>query len=82
MLCPILTPSDYYPASIGKFRSKCGEGVMFRGGVRIKQSGSDLNEGGNNLAGVKIEHNTVFAASLFNYFSSLQCLCCLSLNLV
>ncbi len=31
-------------------RVRCGEGVRIRGGVRIRQSGSDFNEGGNNLA--------------------------------
>ncbi len=36
---------DYYPPSIGRFR------VRARGGVRIKQSDSDFNERGNNLAG-------------------------------
>ncbi len=42
---------DYYPPSIGRFRVRCGGGVRARGGVRIKQSDSDFNERGNNLAG-------------------------------
>ncbi len=37
---------DYYPPSIGRFRVRCGGGVSIRGGFRIKQSGSDFNEGG------------------------------------
>ncbi len=36
---------DYYPPSIGRLRVRCG------GGVRIRQSDSDFNERGNNLAG-------------------------------
>ncbi len=42
---------DYYPPSIGRFRVRCGGGVRVRGGVRIRQSYSDLKERGNNLAG-------------------------------
>ncbi len=38
-------PPDYYPPSIGRFRVRCGVGV------RIRQSYSDFNERGNNLAG-------------------------------
>ncbi len=44
----------YAPHSIGRFRSRCGGGVRIRGGVGIRQSGSDFNEGMHNLAGVQI----------------------------
>ncbi len=48
------TLPDYAPPSIGRFRSRCGGGVRIRGGVGIRQSGSDFNEGMHNLAGVQI----------------------------
>ncbi len=52
-LCPCCAqfwpPPDYYPPSIGRFRVRCGGGVG--GEVRIRQSDSDFNERGNNLAG-------------------------------
>ncbi len=50
----ICTLPDYAPPSIGRFWSRCGGGVRIRGGVGIRQSGSDFNEGMHNLAGVQI----------------------------
>ncbi len=44
VLCPILTPARLLPP-IGRFRVRCGIGV------RVRQSYSDFNERGNNLAG-------------------------------
>uniref|UniRef100_A0A9J7XW46 Ras association domain family member 5 n=1 Tax=Cyprinus carpio carpio TaxID=630221 RepID=A0A9J7XW46_CYPCA len=49
----ICTLPDYAPPGIGRFRSRCGGGVRIRSGVGIRQSGSDFNEGMQNLAGVK-----------------------------
>ncbi len=46
------TLPDYASPSIGRFKSRCGGGVRIRGGVGIRQSGSDFNEGMHNLAGV------------------------------
>ncbi len=43
-----------HPLVIGRFRRRCGGGVRIRGGVGIRQSGSDFNEGMHNLAGVQI----------------------------
>ncbi len=40
-----------YPHSIGRFTVRCGRGVRIRGRVRIRQSASDFNKRGNNLAG-------------------------------
>ncbi len=48
------TLPDYAPPSIGRLRVRCGGGVRIRGGVGIRQSGSDFNEGMHNLAGVQI----------------------------
>ncbi len=45
---------DYASPSIGTFRSRCGWGIRIRGGVGIRQSGSDFNEGMHTLAGVQI----------------------------
>ncbi len=50
MLCRILHPARLCTPSIGRFRSRCGVGVRIRGGVGIRQSGSDFNEGMHNLA--------------------------------
>ncbi len=47
------TLPDYAPPSIGRFRRRCGGGVRIREVVRIRQSGSDFNEGVHNLAGVQ-----------------------------
>ncbi len=49
--CPL---PDYASPSVGRFRVRCGGGVRIRGGVGIRQSGSDFNEGMHNLAGVQI----------------------------
>ncbi len=38
---------------IGSPHLLCGGGVRIRGGVGIRQSGSDFNEGVHNLAGVQ-----------------------------
>ncbi len=59
MPCPgcraeFCTLPDYASPNIGRFRSRCGGGVRIRGGVWIRQSGSDFNEGMHNLAGVQI----------------------------
>ncbi len=48
------TLPDYAPPSIGRFRVRCGGGVRIRGGVGIRQLGSDFKEGMHNLAGVQI----------------------------
>ncbi len=47
------TLPDYAPPSISRFKSRCGGGVRIRVEVRIRQSGSDFNEGVHNLAGVQ-----------------------------
>ncbi len=44
--CQIITPL----VLVG-VRVRCGGGVRIRGGVSIRQSDSDFNERGNNLAG-------------------------------
>ncbi len=45
--CAEFWPPQIINPSIGRFR------VRIRGEVRVRQSGSDFNEGGNNLAGRK-----------------------------
>ncbi len=37
---------DHYPPCIGRFRVRCGGGVMIRGWVRFRQPGRDFNEKG------------------------------------
>ncbi len=40
----LCTLPDYASPSVGRFRCRCGGGVRIRGGVWIRQSGSDFNE--------------------------------------
>ncbi len=75
------TLPDYASPSVGKFRSRCGGGVRIRGGVGIRQSGSDFNEGMHNLAGVQIsaQHRTCYLGlsySLGLYFAGGTGLAC------
>ncbi len=60
--------TDYYPPSIGRFRVRCG------GGFRIRQSDSDFNQRGNNLAGGRKWAQHRFQNKSLRHFCPVHCL--------